>query len=193
MAIKIIDVNLENFDSIPRPANRSFNCQECFYWMEKRDGRANLVNQKKKWLAKREKKCGGPLCKVALWGVNQKSVGFIQFGPISEYKTTSLIYRDRLSVPKGTWCISCVAIQTPYRKKGVATRLVRSVLRDIKSRGAKTVDVYPAVRANSWNQVSIGPVNLWKKCGFKEVCEIECLKGEPALCSNTMVLMRKEW
>lgn len=193
MKVKIVEVTEDNFDLIPRPANRGFNCQECFYWVEKRDGRTNLTRQKKNWFAKRALKHDGSLGKLLFWGVKEVPVGFAQFGPISEFKTTRLIYEDRFPVPKGGWCISCVAVQTPYRSKGLATRLIRNILRDLKRRGVKSVDAYPARKVNSWNQVSHGPKELWEKCGFKQVGEVKLVKGIPALCGEEMLLMRKTW
>ena len=184
MTVKIVGIDGRNFKDIPRPANKSFNCRECFYWMEKRDGKQDLVKQKKSWFVKGTKRYGGSLGKLLLWGKRENPVGFIQFGPITEFQTAQRFYQERLPVPKGGWCITCVAIQTDYRRKGLATRLVHNVLRDLKRRGIKTVDAYPLKRASSWNQVSVGPVGLWERCGFVKIAEIK---------ENNAVLMRKKW
>lgn len=151
--------------------------------MGKRDGRADLVKQKKNWFVKKAKQCDGSLGKLLLWGKRENPVGFAQFGPITEFKTAQLFYKDHLPIPKGGWCITCVAIQSNYRGKGLATRLVRSVLRDLKRRGVKTIDVYPLKDTSSWNQVSVGPVGLWEKCDFEPVA---AMKGEKG------ILMRKK-
>lgn len=184
MTVKIIDITEKNFKDIPRPANKRFNCQECFYWMGKRDGRTDLVKQKKNWFIRKGRKYGGSLGKLLLWGKRAKPIGFTQFGPIAEFQTTQLLYKDRLPIPKGGWCITCVAIQTNYRGKGLATRLVRNILRDLKRRGVKTVDAYPLKTASSWNQVSVGPIALWEKCGFEKIAEMK---------NEKTVLMRKKW
>jgi len=205
VTVKIVDITEENFDAIPRPANKRFNCQECFYWMGKRDGRQDLVKQKKNWFVRGAKKYGGSLGKLLLWGKREKPVGFIQFGPIVEFETAQLFYknlqpsnkslasirqsanrdREHPYFPRGGWCITCVAIQTPYRGRGLATRLVRNVLRDLKKRGVTIIDAYPVKRTSSWNQVSSGPVGLYEKCGFEKITEIEE--------ERTIVLMRKKW
>ena len=162
--------------------------------MEKRDGRTNLARQKKKWFIRRGKRHNGSLGKLLLWGKENLPVGYIQFGPISEYGTLRLYYQDTLPIPKGGWCIVCVAVQSPYRGQGLATRLVRNVLRDIKSRGVKTVDAYPPSGTNSWNQVSQGPTNLWERCGFKMVTKICPAKGDPIPNNDEgVLLMRKKW
>lgn len=187
MQAKIVDVTKDNFKEIPRPANKRFNCQECFYWMGKKDGKQDLVKQKKNWFIRRAREHDGSLAKLLLWGKRGKPVGYIQFGPISEFQTTERFYRGDLSVPRGGWCITCVAIQTAYRGKGLATRLIRHVLRDMKRRGVKKVDAYPMKKISSWNQVSVGPVFLWEKCGFEKVKEIKLPKEE-----GSVVLMRKK-
>lgn len=193
MNVKIVDITEKNFEDIPRPANKRFNCQECFYWMEKRDGRTNLVKQKKNWLVRRGKKYSGSFGKLLLWGKRENPIGFAQFGPIAEFQTAQLFYRDRLPIAKGGWCITCVAIQTNYRGRGLATRLVRNVLRDLKRRGVKTVDAYPLEEASSWNQVSTGPVGLYKKCGFEPITEIKFNTGRATSDGEEkMVLMRKK-
>lgn len=207
MKVKIVEITKDNFSYIPRPANNSFNCQECFFWMGKKDGRTNLVKHKKNWFERGEKKYGGPLAKLILWGTRELPIGFVQFGPICEFGTTHLFYKaqdngvnrtfreNELSLPKGGWCISCVAIQGPYRGKGIATRLIRNVLRDVKRRGVKSIDAYPCTKMKSLNQVSQGPRGLWEKCGFKEVTRVKYEKGEPipSLKEEEIIVMRKKW
>jgi len=180
--IKIVDVTRKNFNLIPRPADKRFNCQECFYWIGKKDGRLNQALQKKRWLAKKEK-IYGSLAKILLWGKRGKPVGFAQFGPINEFETAKMFYQDRLNTPRGGvkprgghatlrgWCITCVAIQSAYRGKGLAKRLVRHILRDLKQRGVRKVDVYSLRHASSLNQVPVGPVEFWQKLDFEMVLE----------------------
>lgn len=170
MDIKIVDVTRKNFNLIPRPADKRFNCQECFYWIGKKDGRLNQAIQKKRWLAKKGK-IYGSLAKILLWGKRGKPVGFAQFGPINEFETAKMFYQDRLNTPRGGWCITCVAIQSAYRGKGLAKRLVHHILRDLKQRGVKKVDVYPLRHASSLNQVPVGPVEFWQKLDFEMVLE----------------------
>ncbi len=193
MKVKIVEITGKNFQDIPRPADKRFNCQECFYWMEKRDGRTDLTRQKENWFLKKGERYRGSLGKLVLSGQSQAPAGYVQFGPISEFKTTRLIYKENLATPKNGWCIACIAIQSNYRGKGLAVRLVRNVLKDLRRRGVKTVDTYPSSKSTSLNQVSVGPVSLWEKCGFEKVSEIMPVKGEPALNSQEkIILMRKK-
>jgi ribosomal protein S18 acetylase RimI-like enzyme len=185
--VKIVDVSRKNFNLIPRPADKRFNCQECFYWIGKKDGRLNQALQKKRWLAKKGK-IYGSLAKLLLWGKRGKPVGFAQFGPINEFETAKMfyqneLYQDKLNAPRSGvksrggnatlrgWCLTCVAIQSAYRGKGLAKRLVYNILRDLKQRGVKKVDVYPLRHTSSLNQVSVGPVEFWQKLDFEIVLE----------------------
>jgi len=123
------------------------------------------------------------LAKILLWGKRLKSVGFSQFGPISEFKTAEMFYQDQLAIPRGGWCITCIAIQSAYRGKGLAKRLLSNVLLDLKRKGIKTVDAYPLRRVSSWNRVSGGPLELWQGLGFKLVLEDK---------SKELIIMRKK-
>lgn len=177
--------------------------------MGKRDGRTDLVRQKKNWFVRKGQKHGGSLGKILLVGKQEIPVGFIQYGPVVEFQTARLFYKKvdlnsekttspgkrNLLIPKGAWCITCIAIQSGFRRQGLATRLVRQVLRDLKKRGVESVDVYPSRKVNSWNQVSVGPNGLWQKCGFKEVARIKYIKGEPVprAGEEEVILMRKKW
>lgn len=166
MKVQIKDIDKKTFTDIPRPANRSFDCKRCFYWQEKRDGKQDLKKQKRNWFVRRKEKYGS-LGKLLF--VNGKVVGFTQFGPISEFETARLFYRDKLPVPSGdkAFCIVCIAIASKYRLRGLATKLLRNVLRDLKRRGVKSVDGYPVRHASSWNQISTGPLALYQDLGFE--------------------------
>jgi len=187
--VKIVDIDAKNFDQIPRPADRRYNCQECFYWMCKMDGKLDLVNQKKKWFVRGAKKYEGSLGKLFLWGKRQKSVGYIQFGPISEFETVRIFYQDTAPIPRNGWCITCIAVDTNYRGKGLAKRLIRNVLRDLKRRGVRTVDVYPVEKPRSLNQTPCGSVALWKGLGFESVFKTDSRKK---IIRHNNVVMRKK-
>lgn len=167
---RIVSVTEKNFDQIPYPVKAGFNCQGCFYWMEKRDGKFDLIKQKKKWFGETLLKYGS-LAKMVLWGKRRKPIGYIQFGPIPEFQTAQMFYRDRLPIPKNGWCLTCISLQRSYQKKGLAKKLVLNVLRDLKKRGVKTVDVYELPE-------------FWSKFGFEPVLKEE--KG------RKIIILRKE-
>lgn len=188
MEVKIVDITKKNFADIPRPADRRYNCQECFFWMEKMDGKLDLVKQKKKWFVREGKKYGS-LGKLLLWGKRQKPIGYIQFGPITEFETVRIFYQDKAPIPRNGWAITCVTINTNYRGKGLAKRLIRNVLRDLKRREVRTVDVYPVKKPKSLNQIPCGPVRLWKELSFEPVFKVATNKK---IIRHNNVVMRKK-
>lgn len=155
MQVKIVNVTEENFDQIPLPIKRGFNCQQCFFWIGKWDGKLDLVKQKRRWLARKGAEYG-PLAKIILWGKREKPIGYIQFGPITEFQTARMFYEDRLPVPRGGWCITCLSLQRLYQGRGLAKRMAHNILRDLKKRGVRVVDVYELPR-------------FWEKLGFETV------------------------
>lgn len=157
MEVRIVGVTENNFEQIPRPVKRGFNCQECFFWMGKKDGKLDLINHKRKWFVGRIPFYGS-LAKIVLWGKRKKPIGYIQFGPIIEFQTAMMFYGKNFPVLRGGWCITCLSIQKQYQKKGVAKRLIQNVLRDFKKRGVKSVDTYELPR-------------FWQRFGFKKVYE----------------------
>lgn len=170
MKVQIKDIDKKTFTDIPRPANRSFDCQACCYWHEKRDGKQDLKKQKKNWFVWKKEKYGS-LGKILY--LNGEAIGFTQFGPISEFETAKLLYRDKLPLPSGdkAFCITCIAIASKYRGRGLATKLLRNVLTDLKKRGVKSVDGYPVRHASSWNQISVGPLALYQDLGFEIILD----------------------
>jgi ribosomal protein S18 acetylase RimI-like enzyme len=156
---KIVNVTETNFDQIPRPARKSYNCQECFYWIGKRDSKFDLARQKKRWFEKKFVKHGF-VAKMVLWGKEKKPVGYIQFGPIAEFQTAQMLYREGTKLPKNGWCITCITLQGPYQRKGVAKKLVRNVLSDLKKRGVRTVDTYELPK-------------FWPAFGFERIFQDE--------------------
>ena len=102
----------------------------------------------------------------------KEPIAFIQFAPIQEMSTAELIYlRERVRTPKKGWCITCLTVKKPWRSKGVATSLVKSVLKDLKKRGVKIVDAYPALKNTNLGQAPVGPVEIWLSWGFKVLNE----------------------
>lgn len=203
MKVKIVQVNEENFAKIPRPAHHGFNCQECFFWIGKRDGRSNLFRAKLNWFLKRAEKHGGPLAKIAVVESDKSAVGFIQYGPIAEFDTAKLYYQlpegegivpntRRLKVPKRGWCVVCIVVPREYRRQGVGAALVKEVVRDLKKRGVESLDVYPLGKTNSPGKSSQGHVSLWKKMGFTEVEKITHTRGEALFSEGEeVIIMRK--
>jgi ribosomal protein S18 acetylase RimI-like enzyme len=166
---RIINITQDNFHLIPCPAESDYNCQNCFYWIGKRDAKFDLTEQKKRWLAKRILKYGN-LAKVYLIGKNETPAGFIQFGPIQEFATTSIFYKDN-KIPKKGWCIPCIMVDKTFRGRGIAKELITAVLKDLKKEKIESVDVYPAKKIKNFDKEPAGTIRLWQGFGFEKIFE----------------------
>lgn len=169
--IKLVDVTDANFDLIPRPANKKFNCHECFYWIGKKDGRLDQQSQKRKWFA-RKNEMYGSVGKLLYIQGEPNPIGFVQFGPIKEFETAKLFYlKDNNLLPKDGWCITCLTVDNKYRRKGLASQMVKKILSQLSRKGVASVDAYPAAVESDLNDISTGTISLWQKLGFKTIVE----------------------
>ena len=178
--IKLVDIDEVNFDLIPRPANKKFSCQECFYWIGKKDGRLDQNAQKKKWFLRKNENYGS-VGKLLYVGGEKLPIGFIQYGPIKEFDTAKLYYLKNGNLPKDGWCITCLMVDSKFRQQGLASEMVKKVLSELQKKGVKSVDAFPAVKTNSIDDTSAGTIQLWQKFGFRVIAE-----------GSREVIMRKE-
>lgn len=71
-----------------------------------------------------------------------------------------------LAADPGTWAISCFFIHRDHRRQGVARTLLRAVLDDLPSRGARRVEAYPKRTAGDAGEFWNGPERLFRAHGF---------------------------
>lgn len=117
---------------------------------------------------------------------NTVVVGWCAIAPRSRFSALS---RSRILQPiddRVCWSVACLFIEKTYRKKGVATELLRASTKYAKSQGAKLVEGYPV---EPKSEKDIPPVFAWTgipkafiRAGFKEITRR----------SPTRPIMRKE-
>lgn len=78
--------------------------------------------------------------------------------------------------------VVCFEIAPEYRRKGVATALLRRVIDDAITEGYTAVEGFPVVRDERYEWDSFGPLRLYEKLGFVKV----------AVREKNVVVMRKE-
>lgn len=119
-------------------------------------------------------------------------VGWCQYGPQDELPRidTSRKYRE-LAPKDGTerlWRITCFAVDTKYRRCGVASVGLKAALVSIKKRGGGLVEAYPIInwKPGTFGNVSThGTISMFKKEGFKIVAPLGSTKFQ------TNVLVRR--
>lgn len=99
-----------------------------------------------------------------------KVVGWCQVGPRD--RLGHLRRRLKFDLEPDVWAVSCFYILPEMRRHGVATKLLEHVLRELKSKGVRTVEAYPRRGAalavdDMWN----GPEAMLARAGFKVVRE----------------------
>ena len=73
--------------------------------------------------------------------VDDAPVGWCQVGPRD--RLTKLTQQFKLPPDPETWAITCFLIAPAYRRQGLATYLLREVLRDLRRCGVHRIEVFP--------------------------------------------------
>jgi ribosomal protein S18 acetylase RimI-like enzyme len=97
--------------------------------------------------------------------VDDEPAGWCQAGPRDRLE--KLARQFALPPDPQTWAITCFQIAPAYRRKGLATTLLREVLRDLRARGVRRVEAFPkrgeALDVDDlWN----GPEAMFRAAGF---------------------------
>ena len=97
-------------------------------------------------------------------------VGWCQAG--LRERLVKLVGQFELDPDPGTWAITCFVIAPPRPRSGAASFLLRELLGDLRSRGARRVEAFPKRGAeldatDLWN----GPEAMFRREGFEVVRE----------------------
>lgn len=92
--------------------------------------------------------------------------GWCQVGPRD--RLPQLVKKFGFAPDGGTWAISCFFVAAGSRRKGVATRLLRHVLAELRAKGVSRVEAYPRrgpglTDDDLWN----GPESMLARAGFR--------------------------
>ena len=95
-------------------------------------------------------------------------VAWCQAGPRDRLRKA--VEQFSLEADPDTWAVSCFLVHPAHRRRGLATVLLRSVLADLRERGARRVEVFPkrseeADELDLWN----GPEAMFRGEGFQVV------------------------
>jgi GNAT superfamily N-acetyltransferase len=102
----------------------------------------------------------------------RRPVGWCAFAPREAYGSLA---RSRILAPvddQSVWSVSCLFVLRPYRRRGVATRLLKAACEHAGRRGARILEGYPvepqsakAPDAFLWT----GTSSAFERAGFREV------------------------
>ena len=96
--------------------------------------------------------------------------GWCQCGPRDSWP--KLAAQFGLAPDPGTWAVTCFCIRPEVRRDGLAGRLLRAILGDLRQRGVARVEGFPrAGEEHEDGEVWTGPLALFEGAGFKMVKE----------------------
>ena len=164
MEIAIRNITRDNLGDIPEP------CKKCLYWefpedlekLSQQENSGSAEAKKRAWFVK-TLRTFGDCGKIVYQG--KTPIGYAQYAPFTSlpqarnYKSLQL---EQLEA--GAVFISCLYItEETQRGTGVGTRLLQSVLSNLRRRGFQVVETF--ARRGSANNPS-GPIELYLKHGF---------------------------
>jgi GNAT superfamily N-acetyltransferase len=81
--------------------------------------------------------------------------------------------RDEDKHDAGVWAVTCFAVRTGYRGRGLTYPLAAATVDYARERGAQALEAYPMVtqpgRDITWGEVHVGTRQVFEDAGFEEV------------------------
>lgn len=85
---------------------------------------------------------GGKVFGVLAFAGDQP-VGWCCVGPREDFARLATIKNLQTAWEPTTWSVTCFFIRSPWRRKGVATKLLREAVKVAKANGATELEAYP--------------------------------------------------
>ena len=168
MDIIIEPVTLENFKDLPNFSLSPHSCKYCAYWESLEfDGwtkKEDAEQKKLNWFIRVSKEFGN--CGFIVY-VNKIPVGFAQYASVKYFPTIS---RYKAGTPSNDAIfLSCLYIaKRELWRKGIGKKLLEKVIRDLRSRGYRTIEAFarrpgtPSSEVGDWSS----PAEFFLKMGF---------------------------
>ncbi|MFX0113963.1 MAG: GNAT family N-acetyltransferase [Candidatus Hodarchaeota archaeon] len=170
---------LTNFENLPSFRFFPFSCRYCAYWecldFEDKITKENGYQIKQKWLSFIRKEFGN--CGFIAY-LNEKPVGFAQYGPMSYFPRLSE-YHDFTPSSEAIF-LSCLYIPAKQlRRQGIGKQLLEGVISDLQNRGYRLIETLVRIHNTPSHNPSdwlIRPLEFFVKMNFKVIKQ----KGEIA-------------
>lgn len=92
-------------------------------------------------------------------------VGWCQVGPRD--RLAKLTAQFQLEPDPGAWAITCFKVLPSRRRQRVASRMLRAILADLPSRGARRVEAFPRrTPTQDPTELWTGPLEIFSRAGF---------------------------
>jgi ribosomal protein S18 acetylase RimI-like enzyme/uncharacterized protein YndB with AHSA1/START domain len=102
-----------------------------------------------------------------------KPVGWCNYGETT--RLGGLMHRFGLAAAdhEGVGSVACFVIAAPYRRHGIASKLLDAAVDRLRARGLRAVEAYPARSNDSVHSNYRGPLAMFLRAGFEPHGEIE--------------------
>lgn len=166
MNIEIVDLTQQNLVDAPEWSGHPYSCKYCIYWEYPEqlvdpatEQKEEMFARKLSWLQRTLKEFGN--CGKLLYA-DGKGAGYAQYAPPGRLPNSA----EYASGPPSddAVLISCLFIvQRQLRGSGLGSQLLRSIMDDLRTRGAKAIETF-ARKGNPENPS--GPVEFYLRNGF---------------------------
>lgn len=169
-------VTIERFDDIEPVINRACWCQ---YWRETANDYVRSADRiaQETWDRRKEAlraQCAAEPVPGVVAYRGDLPVGWCGFGPRSSMarlvRSRTIPTTDDLPV----WSIVCFSVRPGYRRRGVATALLRGVIDYARGHGARGLEAYPTDPAGARRDATFsytGFTTMFEAAGFRRVVE----------------------
>ena len=168
MRIEIRDIDERSVKEIFHPCNR------CLYWEapeksgdyesgETKVSEDEAIESKRGWFERMTRMVGN--CGKSLY-VDGEATGYAQYAPPRFLEKAAEFSRELFPPTPDGILLSCLHIKRGYQGKGLGTKLLQTVLEDLRERGCQILETYS--RDDSAVSSS-GPTVLYLENGFKKL------------------------
>ncbi len=142
----------------------------CMYWRVKRaEFHANFGEPHKQALRKIVE--AGTVPGILAYH-HEQPVGWCSIAPRTEFPALDRSPTLKRVDDEPVWSIVCFFVAKPYRRQGVTRALIEAAIAYAKDHGAKIVEAYPLIAANTPYpnyELYTGAISTFEKIGFREV------------------------
>jgi GNAT superfamily N-acetyltransferase len=104
--------------------------------------------------------------------VDGKPVGWCNYGETTRLAGVMHRYELKSEDHDGVGSVACFVISAPYRRHGVAKRLLDAALDRLRERGVRVVEAYPVKDTQSPQSNYRGPLSMYLQAGFETYREV---------------------
>jgi GNAT superfamily N-acetyltransferase len=110
--------------------------------------------------------------------VDGEPAGWVAVEPRGAYpklRTTPVPWKGRQEDKDDpdVWAVTCFAVRTGYRGRGLTYELARATVDFARERGARALEAYPMItepgKVVTWGELHVGARHVFEEAGFTEV------------------------